>query len=106
MSTHTGQSQSPGAPAQGSTEQLREQASQYAGAAKEKVQQMGEQARQFAEENYEQFRDSASEYLEEGKQRALDMQSDLEERIRREPVKSLLIAAGCGLLLGVLLARR
>lgn len=112
MSTNAGSTNagyepsSQSAKASGNADQLREQAAQLSEAAKEKMQQVGQQARQLAEENFDQFRDSASEYFEQGKHRAMDMERDLEAKIREQPVKSLLVAAGCGLLLGVLLARR
>jgi ElaB/YqjD/DUF883 family membrane-anchored ribosome-binding protein len=56
----------------------------------------------------QQLRDAA-EQLEQAKAQALagfeDAAANVTEYVRREPVKSLAIAAGAGLLLGVLLKR-
>jgi ElaB/YqjD/DUF883 family membrane-anchored ribosome-binding protein len=51
-------------------------------------------------------RDAVKERLEQGKERASDLEKTIEEQIRKNPISSVLIAAGAGLLLGALLRRR
>ena len=74
--------------------QLRDQATQQFG-------QIRDQASQY----YEQGRDRAVEYYEQGRQRAMEMEQNLESYIREQPVKSVLIAAGIGCLLGFIWRR-
>lgn len=47
-----------------------------------------------------------SEYYEEGKRAAKKLEGSLETEIRKNPIRSLAIAAGVGLLLGAILRRR
>jgi ElaB/YqjD/DUF883 family membrane-anchored ribosome-binding protein len=58
----------------------------------------------------EEARDKAESVLRRSKERALEIEHDLEDYVRERPVKSVLVAAGVGagigLVLGVLLARR
>ena len=65
----------------------------------------GSQVRDAASEKVNQLRDQAGEYYEQGKQRAQEWEQGLEDYIREKPIKSLLIAAGVGMLLGVLWKR-
>jgi len=65
----------------------------------------GSQIRDAATEKVSQLRDQAGEYYEQGKQRAQEWEQGLEEYIREKPVQSLLIAAGVGMLLGILWKR-
>jgi ElaB/YqjD/DUF883 family membrane-anchored ribosome-binding protein len=76
--------------AQGAADQVRETASQVKDAAQEK---------------FNQLRDQASEYYEEGRQRAMEWEQSLEDYVQQQPIKSLLIAAGVGALLGFLWRR-
>ena len=78
--------------------QLRDTAQQVGQQVRERAQQVRDQA----SEKYEQLRDQASEYYDMGRQRAEQLEGDLENYVREQPVKSLLIAAGVGLLLGIL----
>ena len=52
-----------------------------------------------------QLRDQASEYYEQGRQRAQEWEQGLEQYVQEKPVQSLLIAAGVGMLLGLLWKR-
>ena len=63
------------------------------------------QVRDAAAEKIGQIRDNANEYYEQGKQRAQEWEQGLEDYIREKPLQSLLIAAGVGMLLGVLWKR-
>jgi ElaB/YqjD/DUF883 family membrane-anchored ribosome-binding protein len=84
------------------TEHLKEKGS----AVREDLSQMSSAAREMAQEQIEHLRDSANEYLEQGKERARELSETLEKRIREQPVKSVMMAAGAGLFLGLLFARR
>jgi ElaB/YqjD/DUF883 family membrane-anchored ribosome-binding protein len=63
------------------------------------------QARDAAAEKIGQIRDHANDYYESGKQRAQEWEQGLEDYVREKPIQSLLIAAGVGMLLGVLWKR-
>jgi ElaB/YqjD/DUF883 family membrane-anchored ribosome-binding protein len=67
---------------------------------------MGEQVRDAAKEKYEGIKDRASDYYEQGRVKAQEWEGALEDYIRANPLQSVLIAAGTGLLLGALLSRR
>ena len=51
-------------------------------------------------------RERAGNYFQQGKEKATDVEQKVESFVRDQPIKSLLIAVGAGLLLGVLLRRR
>lgn len=79
----------------GSTQSAGETARKTYDAAREKAQQvMG------------QVRDRAGAYYQQGREKAADYEQRVEEMVREQPMKAVLIAAGVGLLLGVLLRRR
>ena len=73
---------------------------------KQNMQDLGSSARQMASEQYDSLRTSATDYIEQGRARAMDMEQSLESQIRDQPLKSVLMAAGFGLILGVLWSRR
>ena len=54
---------------------------------------------------YEELRDQASEYYEQGRRRAMEMEQGLEQYVQEKPIQALLIAAGVGMLLGMLWKR-
>jgi ElaB/YqjD/DUF883 family membrane-anchored ribosome-binding protein len=100
-------------PAQkGTVDQLKEKASEVG----QNLREMGQQARQAANEQigqlrdtaadyYQQGREKAAEYYQQGREKAVEFEQNLEGYIREQPVKSVLIAAGVGLLLGILWRR-
>jgi ElaB/YqjD/DUF883 family membrane-anchored ribosome-binding protein len=49
---------------------------------------------------------SASECCSELKEKAADLYSNVEEYVHNEPMKSVAIAAGLGLIAGLLISRR
>ena len=81
--------------------QLRETAQQV----QENLRNLGSQVRDTATQQYGQLRDQATQYYEQGRQRATEMEQSLEQYVHEKPIQSLLIAAGVGMLLGVLWKR-
>jgi ElaB/YqjD/DUF883 family membrane-anchored ribosome-binding protein len=94
--------QGEGQEGQGTTGQLRDKAQQVG----EGLREMGGQVRDAAREQYDRLRDSANEYYEQGRQTAREWQENVETYVQEQPVKSLLIAAGVGVLIGLLMKRR
>src|SRR4051812_34829028 len=104
--TNQGQQQQGGSQGAGAAAgQLRDTANQIG----ENLRNMGSQVRDQAQQvrdqatqKYNELRDQAGEYYDQGMQRAKEWEGSLEDYVREQPVKSLLIAAGVGMLLGVL----
>lgn len=63
-------------------------------------------ARDAAQQVVGQVQERATEYLEQGKSKAADLRVKVEETVREHPIRSILITAGAGLLIGMLLRRR
>ena len=63
------------------------------------------QVRDTATQQYEQLRQQAGDYYEQGRQRAMEMEQSLEQYVQEKPIQSLLIAAGVGMLLGMIWKR-
>jgi len=98
---------------QSSTDDLRRKA----GDVKQSVQELGSVAKQAAgekigelrdtaSEKMGELRDSASEYYERGRDRMYEAEQTVEDYIREQPLKSVLIAAGVGFVLGACYLRR
>jgi ElaB/YqjD/DUF883 family membrane-anchored ribosome-binding protein len=83
-------------------EQLRHKGSQL----QRDVRELGTLARQAAQEKLGEARDAAGQYVEQGREKTQQLARTVEDYIRQQPIKSVLIAAGAGAVLGVLLARR
>lgn len=62
-------------------------------------------ARDAAKQVLEQVKEQATDYYARGKDKAKDMSAGTESMIREHPIKSVLIAAGAGLLVGALIRR-
>jgi ElaB/YqjD/DUF883 family membrane-anchored ribosome-binding protein len=58
-----------------------------------------------ATERYSQLRDQASEYYESGRERAREWEQNLEQYVQEKPLQAVLMAAGVGVLLGLLWKR-
>ena len=69
------------------------------------LQEMGGIVRDAAQEKLGQVRENASEYYEQGRDKVHDVVCTFEQFVRQQPVKSVLIAAGVGWLLGRFLRR-
>lgn len=80
---------------------LGEQAAQVG----QQLRDMSSQVRDAATEKYSQLRDQATEYYEEGRQRATEWEQSLEQYIHEKPLQAVAIAAGVGILLGLLWKR-
>ena len=85
----------------GGASDIREAASQVG----QNLRDLGGQVRDTATQQYEQLRQQAGDYYEQGRQRAMEMEQSLEQYVQDKPIQSLLIAAGVGMLLGVLWKR-
>jgi ElaB/YqjD/DUF883 family membrane-anchored ribosome-binding protein len=59
-----------------------------------------------AQEKFDTMRESAADMYDKGVERAGEFQDNVEEYVREQPFKSLIIAAGAGLLIGMFLSRR
>ena len=66
---------------------------------------LGGQVREAATERYSQVRDQATEYYDQGRQRAREWEEGLESYVHEKPLQAVLIAAGVGVLLGLLWKR-
>jgi ElaB/YqjD/DUF883 family membrane-anchored ribosome-binding protein len=84
------------------TELLREQAREVT----KDLQEMGGIAGDAVEDNLEHLRKNASEYYGHGRDGVHKVERSFEQFIRDQPLKSILIAGGVGLLLGRFWLRR
>jgi len=66
---------------------------------------LGGQVRDAAREKYDQLSDQAQDYYQQGRQKAQEWEEGLESYIQEKPLQSVLIAAGVGVLLGLLWKR-
>lgn len=71
----------------------------------QQIRDMGTQVRDQATQRYEQLRDQATDYYNTGRQRAHEWEKGLEDYVHEKPLQAVLIAAGVGVLLGVLWKR-
>lgn len=70
------------------------------------LKEMGGIVRDAAQETLGQVRDNATEYYRQGRDKVHGVASTFEQYVRERPVKSVLIAAGIGLLFGRFWMRR
>lgn len=70
------------------------------------VQALGRAAMRTARRTVASLRDGAAEYTDEGRDKVQQVERTIEEYIRDRPLKTVLIAAGVGLLLGRFWMRR
>jgi ElaB/YqjD/DUF883 family membrane-anchored ribosome-binding protein len=72
---------------------------------KDNLQTVGRDLREAASGHYEQVRDQANQYVSQGREYVSDLQDSVESHVRRYPTRSLLVAAGVGVLLGLVWRR-
>jgi ElaB/YqjD/DUF883 family membrane-anchored ribosome-binding protein len=84
------------------TDHIREKAQEIGS----NVREIGGQIGDVAREQYENIRGRAAGYYNEGRRRASEWEEGIEEYIQDRPIHSILMAAGIGLLLGLLWRRR
>ena len=70
------------------------------------LQEMGGTAVEALQEKFGELRDTATEYYEQGKDKCREAEQSLEKFIKEQPLKSVLIAAAAGWLLGRFWMRR
>lgn len=90
-----------GAANQGEGGSMTEQAQQMG----QHLRDLGGQVRDQAREKYSQISDQAREYYEQGREKAQEWEQGIESYIQEKPLQSVLIAAGVGVLLGLLWKR-
>ena len=73
--------------------------------ATQNLRDLGNQVRDAATEKYNQFSEQAKGYYSQGREAAQEFEQTLESYVQEKPIQSILIAAGVGLLLGVLWKR-
>ena len=71
----------------------------------ENLRNLGSQVKDQATQQYENMRQQATDYYEQGRERAMQMEQTLEEYVQEKPIQALMIAAGVGVLLGLLWKR-
>jgi ElaB/YqjD/DUF883 family membrane-anchored ribosome-binding protein len=69
------------------------------------IREMGTQVRDIASEKYGQLRDQAQNYYQQGRERATEWEQGLESYVHEKPIQAVLMAAGVGVLLGLLWKR-
>jgi len=72
---------------------------------REPARDVGKEIRQKTEELTAEGKAIATEYYEQGRERVLAWQQQLESQVREKPLQTLLMAAGIGLLFGLLKRR-
>ena len=72
---------------------------------RDQMQETGKEVHRQVQDLATQGKEVAAEYYEEGRERVLAWQQQLEHQVREKPLQSLLIAAGIGLLFGLLKRR-
>ncbi|HLL88919.1 MAG TPA: DUF883 C-terminal domain-containing protein [Tepidisphaeraceae bacterium] len=93
--------QGQGQEGQGTATNLQAQAGQVAQQARD----LGQQVKEQATQKYQQLREQATQYYDTSRQSATEWEQSLESYVRDQPVKSLLIAAGVGVVLGMVWKR-
>lgn len=73
---------------------------------RDNIAEIGHLAKETVQDKYHELKDLAADKYSAGKQKLLDLESSFADTVRGTPMKSVLIAAGAGLLLGILWRRR
>ena len=83
------------------TGDLRDTASQMG----QQLRDVGGQVKEAAKEQYNNLRDKATDYYTHGKETVEGYTDTVEQYIQDQPIKSVLIAAGSGMVIGYLWKR-
>ena len=81
--------------------QVRDRAQEAGAQVRDRAQEAGAQIRDKAQEMVRQGKETASDYYQQGRQQMEAVEDTLEDGIRAKPLQSVLIAAGIGMLLGL-----
>ena len=71
----------------------------------EDLRELGSRAGEMAQERYERMKRGAADLMEEGRERFEEMEHSMEDYVAENPLKSMLIALGVGVIVGRLLLR-
>jgi ElaB/YqjD/DUF883 family membrane-anchored ribosome-binding protein len=82
--------------------QVYDKARELGSQARDQARDMGVQIKEGSQEVMHQVGETASEYYEQGRKAVGELEKTLEGYIREKPLQSLLIAAGVGMLAGLL----
>jgi ElaB/YqjD/DUF883 family membrane-anchored ribosome-binding protein len=82
--------------------QVQERAQEVGAQVRDWAQEKGSQIKEGAQEAMQQVGQSASQLADMGRTTMNQLEEGLEDRIRSKPLQSVLIAAGVGMLLGLL----
>jgi len=96
MAAHTSTQQEPG-----SAEEWRERMQEAGQEVSQKAHEVGQKVQELTTQGQE----VAAEYYQQGRERVLAWQQQLQTQVREKPLQTLLMAAGVGLLLGLLRRR-
>jgi ElaB/YqjD/DUF883 family membrane-anchored ribosome-binding protein len=102
MAEQTTSEQEMAEPMAGDTQKLQE----HAGKAKEAIKNVAHEAGRYASRHMADMKDTASQWAHTAKDQANTLGEVIDDYVQQHPYKSLAIAAGAGLLLGMLLKRR
>lgn len=84
------------------TEKLRDKVSET----RQNIADVGHLSKEAVQDKFHELKDRASGKYDEGKEKLHELEEDFVRRVRASPMKSVLIAAGVGLVLGILWRRR
>jgi ElaB/YqjD/DUF883 family membrane-anchored ribosome-binding protein len=85
--------------------QVQERAQEMGAQVRDWAQEKGSQVKEGAQEAMQQVGTSVSQLAERGRETMGQFEQGLEDRIRSKPLQSVLIAAGVGMLLGLIWKR-
>ena len=85
--------------------QVRDRAQEAGAQVRDKAQEAGAQVRDKAQEMVRQGKETASDSYQQGRQQMEAVEHTLEDGIRAKPLQSVFIAAGIGMLLGLVLKK-
>ena len=71
----------------------------------EDLRELGGRAGEMAQQRYDRMKRGAADLMEEGRERFEEMEQSLEEYVAENPLKSIIIAVGVGVLVGRFLFR-